>query len=51
MYTAWLAVSEVLAVVWVLAVAQVVVPGVDVAGVVVVVSGDVAVMTGSSRRE
>ena len=47
--TAWLAVSEASVVVWMLAVAQIVVLGVVVAVVVTVVDGDVAVYTGGSR--
>jgi hypothetical protein len=49
--SAWVTVSEGLDVVWVLAVAQTVVPGVVLAGVAAVVGGDVAFAMGCSRRE
>ena len=47
--TAWLAISEVLVAIWMLAVAQIVVLGVVVAVVVMVVNGDVAVYMECSR--
>lgn len=47
--TAWLAISEVSVVGWMIAVAQIIVLGVVVAVVVMVINGDMAVYMGGSR--